>query len=332
MSLIDVLSVGDIVTDTYIRLPSDQAHTYANEDGKWLTVPFGAKIPYESADIKPAGGNAPNASVSFARLGLKSGLVTNVGDDQTGRDNITALRKEGVDSRYVHINHGKNTNSNFILWFKEDRTILTKHETYDYSWPHIHKNDLPKWVYFSSLSKNSLPFHDDLSDWLDTEKDIKLAFSPGTFQIAEGVVRLKRIFKRCDVLLLNREEASRVGGGDHDNIHDLLDKLHALGPNIVVITDGPKGTYASGPEGRLFMPIYPDPAPPLERSGAGDAFSSTFVASLIKGSSLEDALKWGPINSMNVVQHIGPHDGLLTESQLLTKLNNAPEWYHPNRL
>jgi sugar/nucleoside kinase (ribokinase family) len=128
-------------------------------------------------------------------------------------------------------------------------------------------------------------------------------------------------------LILNREEAALVGGGDVKNVHDLFDKLHALGPKIILISDGPKGAYASGPEGRLFMPIYPDPAPPVERTGAGDAFASTFVAAIIKGLPLEEALRWGPVNSMNVVQHVGAQDGLLTENQLETLLKNAPEWY-----
>lgn len=330
MSNIDILCIGDVVTDAFIRLPEDEAHTYTNEDGKFLAIPFGTKFPYDHDVVIAGDGNAPNASVCFARIGLKSGLLSNVGHDQRGRDIIMALHKNGVDTRYVHINPGKVSNYNYILWYKEERTILVHHEQYDYHWPRVHPSDIPKWVYFSSLSKHSMPFHDDLSDWLEENPDVKLAFSPGTFQIEEGPQRLKRLYKRTNVLIINREEAVKIGGGKHENVHDLFDKLHALGPKLIVITDGPKGCYASGSEGRFFMPVYPDPAPPVERTGAGDAFSSTFVAALMKGESMQEALRWGPVNSMNVVQHVGPHDGLLTETQLETLLKNAPEWYHPN--
>jgi ribokinase len=144
-----------------------------------------------------------------------------------------------------------------------------------------------------------------------------------------GTERLKRIYKRTEVLILNREEAVTVGGGKHDDIHDLLNHLHALGPRIVVITDGPAGAYASDGEHRFKMPLYPDPAPPYERTGAGDAFAATFVAALAKGMSLEDALRWAPINSMNVVQKVGAQEGLLSESELKGLLHNAPEWYKP---
>jgi sugar/nucleoside kinase (ribokinase family) len=142
-----------------------------------------------------------------------------------------------------------------------------------------------------------------------------------------GVERLKRLYKRTEVLLLNREEAALVSGGDHNNVHDLLDKLHALGPKTVIITDGPKGAYASDGTKRLKMPPYPDPKPPFERTGAGDSFSSALVAALIKGKDLEVALQWGPINSMNVVQYTGAQAGLLDQKSLEELLSKAPEWY-----
>jgi ribokinase len=325
---LEIIVIGDIVTDAFIRLIDKNAHTYTNEDGVFLAMPFGTKVPFDHAEVKEGVGNAANASVSFARLGLHSGLVANVGHDDHGREMIMSLQKNKVDSRYVHINPGKISNYHYVLWYKEERTILIKHEEYDYQWPHIHHKDVPKWVYFTSISKNTLPYHDEVVDWLIENEEVKLAFQPGTFQIEEGAERLKKLYKRCTVLILNREEAVQVGGGDHKNVHDLFDKLHALGPKTICITDGPNGAYASGSEGRFFMPVYPDPGPPVERTGAGDAFASTFVAALMKGNDLQEALRWGPINSMNVVQHVGAQDGLLSESQLETLLKNAPEWYH----
>jgi len=330
MSNLDVLAVGDVVIDDFIKLIDDTAHTYKNEDGTWLAVPFATKIPFDHNEVLYGVGNAANAAVSFARLGLNTGFVSNVGDDHHGQQVISALKHNGVDTRFVHINNSKKTNYHYVLWYKEERTIMINHIKYDYHWPHIYKHDLPKWIYFSSVSANTLPFHDDIADWLEEEKEVQFAFQPGTFQMAEGAQRLKRLYKRCSILLLNRQEAALVGGGDEDNIHDLFDKLHALGPKTVIITDGPKGAYASGPEGRFFMPVYPDPAPPFERTGAGDAFSSTVVGALMKGMDLKEALMWGPINSMNVVQHVGAQQGLLTESQLQNLLKKAPEWYHPN--
>jgi ribokinase len=143
---------------------------------------------------------------------------------------------------------------------------------------------------------------------------------------------LKKIYERTEVLALNREEAVTVSGGDHDNFHDLFDKLHALGPKIVLITDGHAGAYASDGMNRFKMPIYPDPKPPYDRTGAGDSFASTFTAAIMKGANLEGALLWAPVNSMSVVQKVGAQAGLLSEDEINHWLRKAPDWYHPTRL
>lgn len=329
---LDVLSVGDIVTDAFIKLLDDKAKAYEDDQGKWLAMPFAMKVPFDHAEIIEAVGNAANASVSFARLGLKSGLVANVGGDQHGRDMITALHKNGVDTRFIHINPDKVSNYHYVLWYKEERTILIKHEEYDYHWPHLKPKEFPKWIYFSSISKNALDFHDDLAEWLEDYPEVNLAFQPGTFQMEVGAERLKTLYRRTELLVLNREEAALVSGGNRDDMHGLFDRLHELGPRIVVITDGPAGAYASDGKDRFKMPPYPDPAPPFERTGAGDSFASTFVAAIIKGGGIQAALQWAPINSMNVVQHTGAQAGLLSERELEELLEKAPEWYKPERL
>ena len=326
-----VISIGDIVTDAFIKLLDNQAQAYENEYGKWLAMQFGTKLPFDHVEVVQAVGNAANAAVAFARLGLESAFVTNVGGDQEGRDMIAALEKEHVDHRFVRVNPGKKSNYHYVLWYKDERTILIKHEEYDYHWPHIAEKETPKWVYFSSISEHAIDYHDEVLEWLNKNPDVKLAFQPGTFQMQAGTERLKGIYERSEVLILNREEAAFVGGGNHEDVHDLINHLHALGPKIIVLTDGPNGAYASDGQNRFRMPLYPDPAPPADRTGAGDAFASTFVAALAKGNTIEGALQWAPINSMSVVQKTGAQAGLLSEEQLSDFLRDAPEWYKPER-
>lgn len=332
MSQIDVLSVGDVVTDAFIKLKDDRAWTNQTDKGPVLSMPFATKIPFDHSEVLNAVGNAANASVNFAKLGLKSGLVANVGEDSAGRDIISTLKRSGVDTRYVQINPDKKSNYHYVLWYKEERTILIKHEEYDYHWPKLRPKELPRWIYFSSISEHAIEFHDDLVEWLVDNPDIKLAFQPGTFQMEAGVERLGNVYKRSELVALNREEAAYVTGGKVEDINDLIDRLHKLGPKIVVISDGPNGSYASDGNNRYKMPIYPDPKKPLERTGAGDAFTSTFVASIILGNTIDGALQWAPISSMNVVQHVGAQAGLLSEKELAELLQNAPSSYKPQRL
>jgi ribokinase len=100
-----------------------------------------------------------------------------------------------------------------------------------------------------------------------------------------------------------------------------------LGPRLVVVTDGPDGAYAYDGAQRLRAPSYPDPSPPMERTGAGDAFSSTLLAALAKGHTLVEALQWAPVNAMRVVQQVGAQSGLLDDQALLLALKAAPESY-----
>jgi ribokinase len=326
---IDVITVGDIATDAFIKLIDDQAVTYQNDEGKWLAMKFATKLPFDHVEVLEAVGNASNAAVAFARLGLNTAFVTNVGGDQAGRDMINALNKEGVDYRFVRVNPGKKSNYHYVLWYKDERTILIKHEEYNYDWPHLRPAEIPKWLYFSSISEHAIEYHDEVADWLQKHPEVKFAFQPGTFQMKAGIDRLKRLYERCEVLILNREEAVFVTGGDYHNLYDLLDRMHSTGAKIAVITDGPEGAYASNGQQRLKMPLYPDPSPPKERTGAGDAFASTFVAALAKGNTLEGALQWAPINSMNVVQFVGAQTGLLGEFALEKFLKDSPDWYKP---
>jgi sugar/nucleoside kinase (ribokinase family) len=93
------------------------------------------------------------------------------------------------------------------------------------------------------------------------------------------------------------------------------------------VTDGHDGAYASDGTQRYRVPCYPDPVPPFERTGAGDAFAAALVAALVKGRPLDDALAWGPVNAMSVVQDVGSQSGLLTEAEILGYLKNAPAGY-----
>jgi ribokinase len=324
---LDVLVIGDVLSDAFIKLEDDQAWTSEGENGPILSMPFGMKVPFNHAEVIYGVGNSSNAAVSLTRLGFHAGLVANIGSDDGGRDILKAYHDQGIDTRFVHVNHGKKTNFHYVLWYKDDRTILINHEHYDYEWPRFRQNDIPKWVYLTSIGANTLEYHDEIVEFLEAHPQVRLMFQPGTFQISTGAERFAKLYQRTDVVVLNREEAVLVTGGNHEDMHDLLNRMHALGPKVVAISDGPHGAYVSDGQSRLKMPLYPDPAPPVERTGAGDAFASTLLAGLLHGMSMEESMKWAPINSMSVVQYVGAQKGLLTTEQIMGYLRQAPEWY-----
>lgn len=322
-----ILAVGDIFTDAFIQLDEAYAKVHVDEDGsEWLSVPYGDKPPYEKVDIVKSVGPSPNAAVSFVRLGIESGLVSWLGDDQAGRESLEYLQEQGVDTTDMITQPGSASSYWYVLRYKADRTMLVKSEKYEYHWPEPSRK--PDWIYLSYLGEDSWQLHEELLEYLERNPDIKLVFQPGSFHFEWGVEKLSGIYKRSHIIVLNREEAAMITGRSTDSIQNLAIGLHELGPEKVIITDGKHGSYASFDYRLVTIPNYPDKAPPVDRTGAGDAFASTIIAALALGEDMDTALTWAPINSANVVQEVGAQIGLLHRDEIEQRLAEAPEWYH----
>ncbi|HEY5383279.1 MAG TPA: carbohydrate kinase family protein [Candidatus Paceibacterota bacterium] len=321
---IDFFAIGDIVTEPFIRLKDATVHCKINSEECEICMRWGDKIPYESATVCAAVGNASNAAVAAARLDLSSALRAYVGDDRYGPECREVLEREKVSTDFLVTEPGKKTNYHYVLWYESQRTILVKHEEYDYTVPEI--SVAPKWFYLSSLAANSLPYHQALIEWLKKYPESKLAFQPGTFQMKLGVDALKPIYERSDLFVCNKEEAERIlekpAGSD---MGGLLASIQALGPKIVVITDDTRGAYAlEVGAAALHVPRYPDPRPPYEITGAGDALASGTAAALALGKPLDEALRWGSANASAVLQEIGAQKGLLTRAELEAAVAHPP--------
>ena len=326
----DVIAIGDIVTDAFIRLKDAEVHCNINTHACELCLRFGDKVPFESVTIVKAVGNSANGAVSSARLGLDTALVATVGDDQNGTDCLNELKKNNVSTEYMQIDQNNKTNYHYVLWYTNERTILVKHEKYEYKLPEI--KSAPKWIYLSSMGKESAPMYTEIATYLKNNPEVKLAFQPGTFQMELGIEFLKDIYQNSELFICNVEESQRILKTEEQDIKVLLNGIKDLGPKIVCITNGPKGAYMLADGKAYFMPIYPDPKEPLERTGCGDAFASTFMSALLLGKTPLEALIWAPINPMSVVQYVGAQEGLLSRDQLEELLKNAPADYQPKEI
>ncbi|MFM2381753.1 MAG: hypothetical protein RLZZ76_520 [Candidatus Parcubacteria bacterium] len=324
----DFVAIGDLVVDAFIELDKDQADVSIDMDTKrkTLQMPFGQKLPYTDVTVINAVGNSPNAAVSAHRLGLNSALIASLGHDRNGTDCIEALRAEGVSTEYVKIHEGKITNYHYVLRYGPERTILIKHETFPYVLPNFEVP--PRYIYFSSIGEHGLPHHFEVAKYVKENPQTRLVFQPGTFQIKLGADKLKELYDVTEIFFCNKEEAQEILGTTEQHMPTLLRAFRKLGPKLPVITDGPEGAYVLDENDKAWhMPMYPDPADPVDRTGAGDAFASTFTCAIALGLSPAEALSWGPINSMSVVQYIGAQKGLLTKEQLQSYLASAPAEY-----
>ena len=333
---IDILFIGDITTDAFIRLNDAHVNCKIKHEDCELCLRFGDKVPFEYVKVVRAVGNAANAAVTAARLKLNSALISNIGDDENGHECLTELQKNGVITSFVKVNPNKPTNYHFVLWYDTDRTILVNHTEYDYRLP---KFSEPKWLYLTSVGENTLSYHLEISEYLLANPKVKLAFQPGTFQIKMGYKKLKAIYERSQVLVVNMEEADRIlSSAENGNAifraepKSILKALTELGPKLVVVTDGPNGAYMFDGDHYYQMPIYPDPRPPFERTGCGDAWASTFVSALAMGKPPLEALVMAPVNPMSVAQFIGSQEGLLKLDQMNWWLERAPEEFKPKEI
>lgn len=309
----DFVAFGDIVIDAFIRLKDARVNCDINDENCMLCVKFGQKIPFESVQEVFAVGNGPNAATAVIRLGLASTVVANVGNDRNGDDCIATLAKEGMNTEFIRKHDGIKTNYHYVLQYEAERTILVKHEAFPYALPQF--TEAPSWFYLTSLPTETLDYQLEIARYAKAN-GVKIAFQPGTFQLQLGKEKMKEVYETSEVFFCNKEEAQQILGTEERDLKKLLDGIKALGPKIPVITDGRNGSYILNDNQAWHIPMYPDPAPPVSRTGAGDATASTTIAYLIKGLPAHEALMRGMINAAFVVQKVGAQTGLLTADEL----------------
>ena len=315
-------AIGDITSDSFITLEDAEVLCDIDKENCKICMRWGDKIPFKDVNVVHAVGNSANAAVSANKLGIKTGLLSGIGDDEGGDNTIRTLEMAGISTDHILREKGKKTNHHYVLSYNAERTILVKHEEFSYSLPHVS----PKMIYLSSLGPGTQDFHLDICNW--TLPKSTLVFQPGTFQINLGYDALERVYRRADIFIANKEEVQRIFKTEESSIEKLLSIVQDGGPSIALITDGVKGAYMRTKEGENYhVPLYPDPAPPKERTGAGDAFASTFASYILKGMSPEESLLRAPINSMAVVQKIGAQAGLLSHEAIEQLLKDSPKNY-----
>ena len=207
---IDILTIGDIATEPFIKISDAEAICDLEGEHCKLCLSFGGKIPYQSAEICRAVGNSSNVAVASSRLGLNAYLVSYIGNDTSGKEDIEQLHKENVHTDYINTIDGLDSNYHYVLWYGTERTILVKHTEFPYSF----KTDFnePKWIYLSSLASNSESYHKEIGEYLKLHQNVSCAFQPGTFQIKLGVDTLHDIYTNTKVFFCNHSEAEKILG------------------------------------------------------------------------------------------------------------------------
>jgi ribokinase len=295
----DVVTFGSAIADIFVT--TDQPITNNSFNYK-----IGHKLLIKNLQFD-IGGGATNAATAFSRFGFKTGCVCKIGDDNNGKDILALLKKEKI-SFLGSIGKGKTGVSIILNKKKVGRTVLTNREESDNLKSSEVKPFKTKWLYLSSLLGESFIAQKKIALKM-AKQGTKIAFNPSEYLIKSKDIR--EILKVTSVLILNEEEA-RLLAKKYKKKGPLLHSIRSLGPKIIVITNSnyPIRAY----NGIREYSIKPHKIKVIERTGAGDAFASGFVAGIMANYQIEKCLKLALKEGESVLKYFGAKNKLLKKN------------------
>lgn len=318
MTVPRIVSIGAAVQDVFLL--GKIFRPEREDDGMKAEFNLGSKNEVEEV-VFSTGGGATNASVTFARQGLHSRYMGRVGSDVAGQAVLDALHNEDVDTSLVMQAANYNTGYSVLMLAPTgERTILTYRGASNHY--NLHQSDFhgveADWFYVSSLSGDIQA----LTTIVKYAKahGIRVAVNPGKGELSHRKEFLE-LMKSCHILSVNKEEMQQLV--KEDDTKELMRKATRITP-LVIVTDGPKGSVACDGERLYRAGMYKD-VKVLDRTGAGDAFSSGFVACIARGESIETAMTFASANSTSVVTQLGAKPGILHRSAPLHSMSIRAE-------
>ncbi|MDP3989918.1 MAG: carbohydrate kinase family protein [archaeon] len=309
----DVITVGSATVDRILTM-----------NGSFSSVKLGDKILLDTVE-KFSGGGATNSAAAFSVLGLRTAVVTKVGDDEEGDFVEREMRVDyGVKNLCQHRSHKKTDLAFIVTSLKEkDRVIFVqKGASQELRGTDFKKSSVrAKWIYLSTLIGSSFSTAKDVAE-IAKRKKINLLFNPSLYLAQKGKRYLAPVLKACNILVCNLEEAQALLGIKSKDVFKLLRGIQKLGPKRVIITNSIKKLHAI--DGDLLYSYVPPNAPRKHTAGAGDAFTAGFLAGIIKGKSFLESLQVGQMNATSIVQYVGTKNKLLTFVEASHQLKKYP--------
>jgi len=310
----DVITVGSATLDVFARTAYSELVKIIDTKGETdlLAYPCGSKILIEKLDFT-IGGGGTNTSVTFSRLGHKTAYIGKLGKGTNSDFIHKSLKQEKIDLLCAH-GEGNAGYSIILDNLEHDRTILTYkgiNDQLNFKGIAI-KKIKTKWFYFCAMMNESFITLEKLAKFAESKK-IKIAFNPSAYLAEKGSLHLKHILDRTEVLILNKEESHLlVGQGSPEEV---LEKLRKLGPKIAAVTDGKNEIYAM--DSNFIYKCKPPKVKIVDTTGAGDSFGASFVSGIIKGKTIEFAIKLGTANACSNLSEYGAKTGLLRFNEAL---------------
>ena len=339
-----IITIGSATMDVFVECDEANIVSVCTKDNnsEFMSYPYGSKIDI-STFASNVGGGGVNTACNFGNLGFDTSAIFKIGKDFYADGILNFFKDKKVNLDNIVQKEDSSTGFSVILVsFQGDRTVLTHrganaHITEeDINFEAIREADL---IYIAPLNGDSNKVLEKFVDFAE-KHDTKICFNAGTTSIKRGYEHLRGILDSAHVVVMNKEEASMATGikvrpdtktekFSHDVIHQdikrMLEALKIKDYQVVVITDGNKGAYAYEGKKYYYCPTFPSEV--ISTLGAGDAFASTFCATLFRnGKDIGNALMYGSVNSASVVSKFGATDGLLTFEEIEERLKTRPDY------
>ena len=344
--MFDVVTIGTATHDVFLASPlfkvvRDPEHLerLGFPTGEAQCFALGGKVEVPSP-VFTIGGGAANASVTFARQGFKTAALAKIGKDQNARDILSDLKKESVMTLPVFDSKAMTAYSVILLSPGGERTILN----YRGASEDLRKNEIDfsrlksRWAY---IVPGRIRFDVIFSIVRHFKKEgIKIAMDFSKYYLQMGHKKLKPILNALDVIHVNQEEGAELTGYKYHETKKIFRKFDEWVPGLALMTDGANGAFIS--DGKMLYQFGTYKEKKLvDRTGAGDAFTSGFVAGLMsrqgtwgkrhetgnmrqetgnkrQGFSEEEityAIRLASANATLVVEKIGATEGALRKGE-----------------
>lgn len=247
---------------------------------------------------KFSGGAPSNIAINVNRLGIRSEIVSAVGNDGFGTFLLRRLQQEGMDTKGIQ----RVDASTSLVVVTKSRTTPVPIFYRDADYQMIFDDSLEqriansKIVHFSCWPISRTPARHTLEKVIEEARSqgLLIGFDPNYHPMIwqrgeDGAQYVKSIISKVDVIKPSEDDAERLFGKDEPVKQ--LEKFLELGAKLVIMTLGKDGAIVSnGKETLSFDSLATEI---VDTTGAGDAFWSGFYAALIKGHSIREALHLG---------------------------------------
>ena len=255
----------------------------------WDILPEGKKI----------GGAPANFAYHVSQFGLKSCVVSAVGDDTLGDLIVENFKEKGLQHIITKVPYPTGT-----VLVEIDQTGIPQYEIKEnVAWDNIPFTDeleaLAKQtsaVCFGSLAQRNVVSRETINRFIDAmpkEENDLIIFDVNLRQSFYNKEILDNSMKRCNVLKINDEELvviSRILGYPGTDLQSkcwiLLGRYNL---KMLILTCGVNGSYVFTPGGMSFL-ATPE-VKVADTVGAGDSFTAAFTAFILKGMPVSEAYR-----------------------------------------